>query len=142
MNTKGLPEIFLGVVQNQKGEVLIVHRVPEEKGNADTVLSWVFPGGEMLDEEETGEEVLIRTLLEETGYRVKPGSVISEREHPDFPVYVYYVACELVDPDPIVKPSDPEVETPKWVKPEEIPSYFTSNFDPKVKNAIKNICLL
>lgn len=138
MNTKGLSEIFLGVVKNQKGEILIVHRTPEEKGNEGVILSWVFPGGER-DINETGEEVLIRTLREETGYNVKPGKTISEREHPNFPVYVYYVECELIEENPIVKPSDPEVETPKWVKPEEIPHYFTSNFDSEVKGYLERM---
>lgn len=139
MNSKGLPEIFLGVVQNLKGEVLIVHRVKEEKGTGKAVLSWVFPGGDKDFEGQTREEFVVSRLLEETGYRVIPGKTISEREHPEFPVYVYYVGCSLEKQAPEASPSDPEVENAKWVQPKEIPNYFTSDFDPKVKEALAKI---
>ncbi len=135
MNSKGLPEVFLGVVSNSKGGVLIVHRVKEEQGSG-AVLSWVFPGGDRDFEGQTMEEVVVSRLLAETGYKVKPGKVISEREHPQFPVYVYYVACSLEKEEPVQSPSDPDVENAKWVKPEEIPNYFTSDFDPKVKESL------
>ena len=139
MNSKGLPEIYLAVTTNFKGRVLIVHRVKEEKNTGNIILSWVFPGGGADHEGETMEQVLVRELLEETGYRVIPGKIISEREHPNFPVYVYYVGCSLDKEVPEMKPSDPEVENAKWVKPSEIPNYFTSNYDPKVKEALAKL---
>lgn len=136
MNSKGLPEVFLGVVSNSKGEVLVVHRVKEEKGTSRAILSWVFPGGDKDFEGQTREEFIVSRLLAETGYKVVPGKVISEREHPEFPVYVYYVACSLEKEAPEASPSDPDVENAKWVKPSEIPSCFTSDYDPKVKEAL------
>jgi 8-oxo-dGTP pyrophosphatase MutT (NUDIX family) len=139
MNSKGLPEVFLGVVQNMHGEVLIVHRVKEENGTGRSILSWVFPGGDRDSEGQTMEEVVVGRLLAETGYKVVPGKVISEREHPEFPVYIYYVACSLEKEIPEIVPSDPDVENAKWVKPSEIPNYFTSDFDPKVKEALAKI---
>ena len=138
MNTKGLPEVFLGVVQNQNGEVLIIHRKKEEKGTGKTVLSWAFPGG-TANPGETMEQVIIRELMEETGYKVKPGKIISEREHPNFSVYIYYVGCILENWTQVITPSDPEVENAIWVKPQEISNYFTSDIDPKVKKALENL---
>lgn len=139
MNSKKLQEVYLGVVQNVNNEILIIHRVKEEKGTGKTVLSWAFPGGVKNFEDETMNEVLIRELLEETGYKIMPGKIISEREHPNFPVYVYYVGCSLEMQVPIQSPSDPEVENAKWIKPNEILNYFTSDLDPKVKRALEKL---
>lgn len=129
----------MGVVSNSKGGVLIVHRVKEEKGTGRAILSWAFPGGDRDFEGQTREEFLVSRLLAETGYKVIPGKVISEREHPDFPVYVYYVGCSLEKEEPVQSPSDPDVENAKWVKLSEIPNYFTSDYDPKVKEALAKI---
>jgi len=134
MNTSGLPRIILGIVKNKNGEVLIIHRVKEEKSTGNVKLSWAFPGGGADCQNETKEHTVTRELLEETGYKVKMLSVISERSHPNFPVYIYYVACKLQHPDQVQQPGDPEVEKAIWVDPKQLKSYFTSDFDPKVAN--------
>ncbi len=139
MNTRNLPEILLAVVQNPNNEILIVCRTEKETGTNGAILTWVFPGGEKRVDE-TNEQALKRIVMEETGYELSEvGKVISEREHPEFPVYVYYVGCGLKDVVQVIPPSDPEVKDPKWVKPEEIPNYFTTDYDPKVKETLKNI---
>lgn len=132
MISSNFSEIYLGIVQNKNKEVLIVHRIKEEQGSGQVVLSWVFPGGGANSQTETKEEAVVREVFEETGYSVKPIAIISKRKHPDFPVYIYYFECQLESEMPIQIPNDPEVENAYWVKPIELKNYFTSDLDSKV----------
>lgn len=135
MNQDNLPEIVLGIIK-QNGKVLIIQRAKEEKGSGDVKLSWAFPGGKV-EEGETKEQAVERELLEETGYEVEVKDVISERQHPQFPVYVYYIECKLKSDHPVQQPQDEEIKEVKWAKISELTNYFTTNLDPKVAEYLK-----
>ncbi len=126
----------LAVVKNAEGKVLIILRRKKEKTTA--VLSWAFPGGVVLTGE-TKKEAVARETLEETGYFVRASAVISERKHPEFPVYIYYVNCELEPKQPVPIKEKYEVGEVKWVWPKEIPDHFTSDYDPKVAKFLADL---
>ncbi len=81
---------------------------------------------------ETKEDAVEREVLEETGYKVRAKSVVSERKHPQFPVYVYYIECELDGEKQTSTVQDNEIREVKWVSPSEIKAHFTTDFDSKV----------
>jgi 8-oxo-dGTP diphosphatase len=128
--------INLGVVLNNKEEVLIIRRKVIEKGADGSVLQWAFPGGKQrLDE--TREECVKREVLAETGYDIESIKQISIRVHPQFPVTIVYHLCSLKASEPIDRPSEPhEIAEIKWVKSEEIKKLFTTDINPKVVNEL------
>jgi 8-oxo-dGTP pyrophosphatase MutT (NUDIX family) len=129
--------INLAVVINEKKEVLLIKRVQKEKGKDGAVLTWAFPGGKQRLNE-SKERCVIREVLAETGYEIKPIMEISSRFHPQFPVFIVYHLCKLVFPDPIAKPKEPhEIGEIRWVKPKEVSKLFTTDIDPKVKEELK-----
>ncbi len=77
--TKPQKQVVLGIMKNTQGKVLIVNRVHPEKTSDGQVLSWAFPGGN-IHTGETDEQALAREMKEETGYEVKVGEKISERD--------------------------------------------------------------
>jgi 8-oxo-dGTP pyrophosphatase MutT (NUDIX family) len=124
--------INLGVVFNEKGEILLIRRVREEIGGDGSKLTWAFPGGKQrLTESRT--DCVKREILAETGYDIESFKEISLRPHPQFSVFIVYHRCRLISPKPIAKPSEPhEVAEIRWVKPQEIKSLIATNLDPKV----------
>jgi len=128
--------INLGVVLNNKGEVLIIKRKVIEKGSDGSILQWAFPGGrQRLDE--TREECVKREVLLETGYEIEPIKQISLRVHPQFLVIVAYHLCVLKSQEPVAKPSEPhEIEEISWIKPEKLKELVTTDIDPKVKQEL------
>jgi len=128
--------VNLGVILNDKGEVLIIRRKVIEKGADDSVLQWAFPGGKQLLKE-TREECVKREILAETGYDIISQKQISLRVHPQFPVTIVYHLCSLNSLEPIVQPNEPhEIAEIKWVKPVKLQELFTTNLDPKVANEL------
>jgi len=128
--------VNLGVVINNKNEVLIVKRKIPEKGKNKNILIWAFPGGRQ-EPGETRESAVEREVLMETGYKVKAIKQINIRIHPGTGVLVIYHLCELLDENQIQSPAEPhEVEEIKWVNKEEIKNYFTSDIDPEVKKLL------
>ncbi|MFA5392523.1 MAG: NUDIX hydrolase [Candidatus Paceibacterota bacterium] len=128
--------INLGVVLNDKGEVLIIRRKVIEKGADGSILQWAFSGGKQ-QFNETREECVEREVLAETGYDVESIKQISIRVHPQFPVTIVYHLCSLKASEPIDKPNEPhEIAEIKWIKPEEIKEIFTTDIDPKVANEL------
>lgn len=124
--------INVGVVFNDKGEVLLIRRVKEEKGSDGSVLTWAFPGGKQRLNESRADCVK-REILAETGYDVYSVREISLRAHPQFDVFIVYHRCRLTKPEPVAKPSEPhEVAEIRWVKPQEIKNLITTDLDPKV----------
>ncbi len=124
--------ICLGIVKNAQGEVLMIKRKKEEEGKTGEKLTWAFPGGKIF-EGETREECVIREVLDETGYRIKPVKLINLKVHPLFPVLVTYFLCELENEENGGKTRQPwEVEEVRWVKPEEIKKLITTPLDEKV----------
>ncbi len=126
----------LGIVVNEHGKVLLVKRIKEEMGKNKSILTWAFPGGRQKPNE-TRRECVSRSVLSETGYKIKPIMEISLRSHPQFPVFIVYHLCRLVSSKPVAKPKEPhEIAEIKWVNPEEIKKMFTTNFDAKVKKEL------
>jgi 8-oxo-dGTP pyrophosphatase MutT (NUDIX family) len=111
--------------------VLIVRRRKIETGTGSAKLTWAFPGG-IPSSYETPQDTVAQEVLEETGYEVEVHELISKRKHPQFPVFVYYFRCELKTSEATEVVQDEEIAGVKWVKPEEIKNYFTSDFDPIV----------
>ena len=99
-------------------------------------LKWCFPGGkpEYGEDLERGFEKIVE---KKTGLKVKSlGPVFSRlfKENDRF-LLIYYL-CEVVGGEE--KLEDDLVEL-KWVKPEELESYFTTSFDPRLKEYILNL---
>ena len=128
--------INLGVVSNDKGEVLLIRRVKKEVGKGGAVLTWAFPGGKQKFKE-SREECVKREILDETGYDVESIKQISLRMHPQFSILIVYHRCKLLSPKQIKKPSEPhEVAEIRWVKPEEIKKLITTDLDPQVSREL------
>jgi 8-oxo-dGTP diphosphatase len=125
-----LRKISLAVVQDEEKHVLIVHQVEREEGSGGT-LTWRFPAGDVL-ENQTPEQVAVDETLIQTGYVVEPTQLINEKQHPNFPAYVYYVSCSLKGENQQGK-NETETDGFKWVKVQELERYFTSALDDKVK---------
>jgi len=128
--SKELKKIALGIVI-KKDKVLIIQRAKEEKALNNTKLSWVFPGGE-IEKGESPEQTVIREIMEETGYEVSPLNIISERQHPQFPVHIYYLACKLRLNKFLSSISDEEIKKVKWVEISKLKDYLTTDLDKKV----------
>ena len=128
--------INLGIVQSDKGEVLMIQRVKKEGGKNDSVLEWAFPGGKQRYGE-TREECVEREVQDETGYDISSVKQISMRVHPQFLVLIVYHLCKLSSPDPVAEPREAhEVAEIKWVKSEEIRSLITTDIDPNVAKTL------
>lgn len=128
--------INLGVILNDKREVLMIRRVQKEVGRDGSVLTWAFPGGKQRFNESRSECVK-REVLVETGYDIEPIKEISLRYHPQFSVGIVYHFCRLASPKPIAEPSEPhEVAEIRWIKPQEIKGLITTDLDPKVSQEL------
>lgn len=125
--------VNLGIVLNKKKEVLIIKRRKKETTPTGKVLIWAFPGG-VQEKGKTREESVAEEILLETGYKVRPIQQIHLRVHPDTFVVLAYFVCELESEEPVqeIQEKD-EVEEVKWVKPEELKDYFSTDIDPEVK---------
>lgn len=129
--------VNLGVVINKKGEVLIIKRRKKEKTITGADFVWAFPGG-VQEAGETREDRVVKEVLLETGYKVKPLRQIHLRVHPDTLVLIAYFLCALESEEPIQEIVEKdEVEEIRWVKPEELKNYFTTDIDPEIKKVLK-----
>ncbi len=135
-NTRVMQTIGIGIVQNSKGQVVIVERKKKEKGTGNKILTWVFPGGEPASYE-TVQQGVEREVCEETGYEVLVHEKISERNHPEFPVLIKYFRCELKTDEQVELVDVEEIAQVKWVKPEELKDYFTTDLDPGVSQFLR-----
>jgi len=138
MSSKKESEDFinLGIVVNDKGEVLMIRRVEKETGKNGSVLEWAFPGGKQRFDE-SRSECVEREVLDETGYDIKSVKEISLRIHPQILVFIVYHLCELKTEKPIAKPIEPhEVAEIRWVKKEDIKNLITTNLDGKVSKEL------
>lgn len=99
-------------------------------------LGWSFPGGRPNYGEDL-EKSFEKHIKRKTGLKVKSlGPVFSRlfKENDHF-LLIYYL-CEVISGKE--KPSGNFVEF-KWVKPEELESYFTTSFDERLKEYIMNL---
>ncbi len=128
--------INLGVVVNDKNEVLMIRRVKKESGKEGAVLEWAFPGGKQILNE-SRKECVEREILDETGYDVESIREISLRVHPQILVFIVYHFCRLKSEKPIAKPREPhEIAEIKWVKKQEIKNLITTHLDEKVSQGL------
>jgi len=124
--------INLGVVVNDKDEVLMIRRVKKEPGKEGSVLEWAFPGGKQILNE-SRKECAEREVLDETGYDIESIREISLRIHPQILVFIVYHLCRLKSDKPVAKPKEPhEIAEIKWIKKQEIKNLITTNLDEKV----------
>ena len=125
------PEVVLSIIKNASGKVLMIKRNVTEKYLDNTELTWVFPGGKIIDGE-TAEEAVVRETKQETGYNVNVLHKISERIHPSSKTKLTYFACELTNLK--VKPIRDihEVDKVKWLEPSEIRDFITTDLDSGV----------
>lgn len=114
--------VILGVVYNDKGEVLLTERLDPEFPGAH--LKWDIPGGAH-ELGETLEATCLRELLEETGYEVAIDSMIPfHYEHTwhspqrTLEVVVLGFKCRLVGGTPHLE--DHKINDIRWVAPSEI----------------------
>ncbi len=129
--------INLGIVRNEKGEVLMIRRVEKEQGGDESTLEWAFPGGKQRYDE-SREGCVQREILDETGYDVVSDREISMRIHPQFMITIIYHLCHLNSPEPIDEPKEAhEVAEIRWVKLAEIKSLITTDLDPKVASILR-----
>lgn len=124
--------INVGIVLNKNGEVLIVKRKKPEITESGKILLWTFPSGKQ-EKGQSREECIEKEVLEETGYKVKAIRQLNLRVHPDITLMVAYHLCELIDENPGDIIEKDEIEEVKWVKPEELKNYFTTDIDPEVR---------
>jgi 8-oxo-dGTP diphosphatase len=128
-------EIVVGIVVNQEGKVLVIERAKYEQGSGNATLTWAFPGGSA-NFGESKDEAVSREIREETGRKTKAVRIISDRDHPQFPVHIYYMECELVS-DELEEVTDPEIAQSKWMYPQELRRLVNTNIDPKVAEFLK-----
>ena len=99
-------------------------------------LSWVFPGGRPNYGEDL-EESFEKIIKKRIGLNVKSlGPVFSRLYDKDDKILIIYYLCEATGGDLVT--SDDFVEF-KWVNADEIEEYFTTSFDPRLKEFIENL---
>ena len=129
--------INLAVIENRKGEVLMIRRNNKETSSKGGTLEWAFPGGKQRLGE-SREQSLTGDVLEETGYEIRPVKQLHIRMHPQFPVCAVYHLCALLSEMPAAEPREPhEVAEIRWVQPADIRSLITTDLDPAVAQALR-----
>ena len=129
--------INLGIIVNDKEEVLMIRRIEKETGKNGAVLEWAFPGGKQRLNE-SREECVERNILSETGYDINPiKQIVLRIEHAQFPIMVAYHLCKLRSDKPVAKPKEPhEIAEIKWIKKQDIKKLITTNLDEKVSQEL------
>jgi len=129
--------INLGVVINDKGEVLMIRRVKKEAGKEGSILEWAFPGGKQ-QFKETRAGCVKREVLDETGYDIESIREISLQVHPQILVFIVYHFCRLNSEKPVAKPREPhEIAEIKWIKKQDIKNLITTNLNEKVSQELE-----
>jgi 8-oxo-dGTP pyrophosphatase MutT (NUDIX family) len=99
-------------------------------------LKWCFPGGRPdygKDLEESFEDL----TTERTGLKIKSlGPIFSRLFKENEKILLIYYLCESISGE--LKPNKKFKEF-KWVSPDELESYFTTSFDPRLKEFIMNL---
>ena len=125
-----MQNVSISIVTRKDGKVLVILRRKKEKGTDNSILTWTFPSG-TVEENENPVDTVVRETLDETGYKIKVNELINEKDHPQFPVHVYYWACDLIDNNQYELKEPEEIAEVRWVDPNEIPFLFTTNLDFK-----------
>ena len=127
----------LGIVFNTKTRKILIGRREEDPHVKN--LTWSFPGGRTKQDIEI-EEGVEEIIKEKTGLNVKSLGCISSGfariPNENKNLLLLYYLCELLNGEE--KPSSKFKEL-KWVSPEELENYFTTTFDPRIKEYILNL---
>jgi ADP-ribose pyrophosphatase YjhB (NUDIX family) len=126
--------VSLGIIfDTEKRMILIGKRINDPYVQK---LSWSFPGGVPPYDEDT-ERHLEKVIKRKTGVEVKNlGCIFARILNDNNNILLMYYLCELVGGKE--KAMDDMVEL-KWVKPEELEKYFTTSFDPRLKEYILHL---
>ena len=118
-------KIVVGIVVSDSSVLMVLRSVIEDN------LSWVFPGGKVLDSE--GEEAaVLREISEETGLICKVVKRLGERVHPNSGKMIIYFACEYVSGE--LNDSSSEIERVEWVDIKQVKERITSDLFDKVED--------
>jgi len=124
----------LGVIFDPMKKKFLIGRRDKDKYVQN--LTWVFPGGRPNYKEDL-EKSFEKVVEKKTGLKVKSlGPVFSRLFKENSKMLLIYYLCEVVGGKE--KPSD-DIKELKWVKPEELENYFTTSFDPRLKEFIMNL---
>ena len=123
--------IALGVLKDSKNRILIIQRTNPERAQGGRTLTWAFPGGEVEGDVDPKMEVY-KEFLEETGYKVKVGELISQRDYDKPFVHLLYYACESEGVHQGIVENMEEVDRLKWVEIPNLTKFFTTDIDPGV----------
>lgn len=129
--SEAVQKIALGIVRHDD-VVLMIERRKKERTSNGGYLSWAFPGGK-LEPGETPFTTAEREVHEETGRHVRALTTLDERQHPDFPAHVYYIACTLSDRG-AEKVRDSGVIQAKWIPIAKLGMFITSSLNDKVED--------
>ena len=123
-------KIVVGIVVSDSRVLMVLRSVIEDN------LSWVFPGGKVLDSE--GEEAaVLREISEETGLICKVVKRLGERVHPNSGKMIIYFACEYVSGE--LNDSSSEIERVEWVDIKQVKERITSDLFDKVEDFLDEI---
>ena len=124
----------LGVIFNPKNKKILIGR--RENDPYVKKLTWCFPGGK-LNHNQTAEQTLKQKIKQKTGMKVEDLGPVFSRIFPEEKNFLLiYHLCEVISGKE--KPGKNIVEL-KWVNPEELQKYFTTSFDPRLKEYIMNL---
>jgi ADP-ribose pyrophosphatase YjhB (NUDIX family) len=136
-NKKELKEkfipILLGIIFNPQERKILIGR--REQDPFVKKLTWTFPGGSVNNN--NLEKSLKKQIKAQTGLKTESlGTVFARipKENKKF-VLVYYL-CELIGGKEKTSKTFKEL---KWVYPKELKKYFTTSFDPKLKEYIEDL---
>lgn len=113
-----------GVVQNADGDVLVIRR--RDNGH------YQAPGG-ILEQDERIEDGLMREVLEETGYAVKPEQLTGVYKHMPLGVVALVFRCRLLEGEPRLNDEASEI---LWLGPEKAAAQMTEAFAVRVTDAL------
>jgi len=126
--------IVLGIIFDPlKRKILIGRRIQDPHIKE---LTWAFPGGKPEYSEDL-EDAVVREVKEETNLNVESLGPVFAKTYPEKSelLSIYYL-CELKGGKE--KAGDDFIEL-KWVTPDELESYFSTSFHPKLKEYIMNL---
>ena len=113
--------IVAGGILEENGMVLIAQR----KRDDDYGLKWEFPGGK-LREGETGEECIVRELMEELSIKVEVTGFYDKLAEDDLTI-LYYLVRRVSG-----KITLNDHERMQWVFPDELDNYDLLSVDSRV----------